>query len=394
MSPGRPFFLMLSSRRAYFRRESFALYRRYAHVVMVLLALFGVALAERPALLGEPILHFWRAPASPLPDAAWAAAWLVCVFAWVRIHRGFIAGGPLAAYARALPLGVGATPLVDAVMLLAGLQVFLVPVGLAAWTVATEGGGAGQWFGLRAALLGVLSLATAQAAARGLPRAAALVLVLGFLALVSAAPLVLVLATVGLGADLARRLAVAPGPAAGRAAARPRLRLGGIGFLLAWQCVLLTRRHLHAVLPRLALAIALQAACLWMIFSVGKLAESSSFLKVGCWLTAAIMSGFFYLFWSTRQPLQPYLASLPYGTLRLALCEQVCVLGATALLYGATYAACLLQPEQGAIVGAQLLGHAPASLATLALLGLPTIQRHQDGMLIKVALLVATFLLL
>ncbi|VXB83743.1 hypothetical protein [Massilia sp. 9I] len=401
MTATSPFFLMLRSRRAYFRRQSFALYLRYAHLLGVLLMLFGVALAERPALLAEPILHFWRAPGSVLADAAWAGTWLACIFVWVRIHRGFIAGGPLASFTRSLPLGVGTAPLVDAAMLLVGLQVFLVPVGLSVWTVATEPGGAGHWFGLRAALLVVLSLHAAHAAATRVAPRAVLIPALGFVALAGAGlggmlePAILCAALLAAGAGLAGRLAAAPAlDADGRAASPSSLRLGGWGFLLAWQLSLLARRHAHAALPRLGLAIGIQAASLWMIFGVGKLAESSAFLKVGCWLSAATMSGFFYLFWTTRQPLQAWQRSLRYGALRMALAEQACVLGATALLFAGAYAACLLQPGQGGIVGAQLVKHAAGAIFTLALLGAPIIQRHQDGILIKIALLVVTFLLL
>ncbi len=49
MSPGAAFFLIRRSRRTYFRRQSLALYRRYAHGASVLLALFGVLLVNEAA---------------------------------------------------------------------------------------------------------------------------------------------------------------------------------------------------------------------------------------------------------------------------------------------------------------------------------------------------------
>ncbi|MCD2518970.1 hypothetical protein LQ564_21960 [Massilia sp. G4R7] len=353
MAPESPFFLLLRSRRAWYRRQSFALYLRYGHVLAVLLALTAPALIERPEVLAEPILHAWRHPGDLLGNAAWACAWLGCVFAWVRVHRPFIAGGALATYVRSLPETVRAAPLLDGAMLLVSLQIFLVPIGLAAWTIARGGGGgAGAAFAAYAAALAVLTLVVARLALRG-----------------------------------AGRRAWTPAAAAGP---------GGAGFfcLVKLQCIVLARRHPHAALPRLALAGAIMATTLWLVFGAGKLAESSSFVKVGCWLAVAVMSGFHYLFWSTRQPLAPFLASLPRGTLRMALSEQLLVLGATGLLFAGAWAACLLQGAVGSPVAAQLLRHGAAGLAVLPVLGLPLIQRHQDGMLVKVAILVASFLLL
>lgn len=399
MAPSRPFFLLLRSRRAYFRRQSFALYLRYTHVLGVVLAMCGLLLLERPALPAEPILHFWREPGSLGANAAWAGAWLACVALWARIHRGFIAGGALAAYARSLPLAPGTLRLVDAAMLLVSLQVFLVPAALAAWTVATQGAGM-AWFGLRAGLLAALSVLAAHAAAsRATPRALAL-FGAGYLALAGAGgygalePVVLGLALAGVLAGLVRALAADPQPReAGRARRAGGPKLGGMVFLVAWQLAV-ARRHAHAALPRIALAASLQAACLWMIFGAGKLAESAAFLKVGCWFSAAILSGLFYLFHTARAQLGGWLRSLAYGTLRIAAAEQLCVLGLYALILAAAYAACLLQPGQGGAVAGQLLRHGAGGLATLALLGAPIIQRHQDGILLKVAVLVATFLIL
>ncbi len=400
MAPEHPFFLLLRSRRAWYRRQSFALYLRYAYVLAVLLALTGPALAERPEVLAAPILHFWRAPNDPLSNAGWAGAWLACVFVWVRVHRPFVAGGALAAFARSLPGAVRAGPVVDAVMLLVSLQVFLVPVGLAAWTIA-HGGGAGQPFAARAVLLAVLTLGAARLALGG-AWSLALLLAAG-LALLSGAgllgvlePVAMLAAALVVAASLARLLA--SGQAARstrrvRAAASSPRGAGGL-FLLRLQWIVLLRRHPHALIPRIALAAALLAACVWMIFGAGKLSESAALVKVGCWLTIAVMSGFYYLFWSTRQPLAPFLRSLPNGLRRVVVSEQLLVLGATCLLLAFAWLACMLQPVHGERVAGQMLRHGVASLLVLPLLGLPLVQRHQDGMLLKVAILVASFLIL
>ena len=351
MAPEHPFFLLLRSRRAWYRRQSFALYLRYGHVLAVLLALTGPALIERPEVLAEPILHAWRHPGDLLANAGWAGVWLGCVFVWVRVHRPFIEGGALATYVRSLPETVRAAPLVDAAMLLVSLQIFLVPIGLAAWTIA-RGGGAGPAFAAHALVLAVLTFIVARLAAGWAGRPSA-----------------------------TRAVAGKPGGA-------------GFLFLLRLQYIVLMRRHPHATLPRCALAIAIMAACLWLVFGAGKLAESSAFVKVGCWLTIAVMSGFHYLFWTTRQSLHPFLSSLPRGLVRMALSEQVLVLGASSLLFAGAWAACLLQGASGAPVAAQVLRHGAAALLVLPLLGLPLIQRHQDGMLLKVPILVVSFLLL
>ncbi|SFC43152.1 hypothetical protein [Massilia yuzhufengensis] len=400
MPPAHPFFLMWRSRRAYFRRQSYLLYQRYVHVLVIVLGLFGVLLVERPALLAEPILHFWREPGSLAANAGWAGLWLALAATWARIHRGFIAGGALAAFSRSLPQAVRAAPLVDAAMLLFGLEVFLVPAGLAAWTVAGDAGGAGGWFPLRAALLAVLTVGVARWACAGNPRWNAPAVLAGFLVLAGVGhygaiePVPLALASVLLAAALARDMARPPAPVVIASSTGPALRLPGLACLVALQLTLLVRGQLHAALPRFALAAALQAACIWMIFGAGKLAEAAAFVKVGCWLVAAIMSGFFFVFWTARQPIEPFVRSLPYGLLRLAASELLLVLGATALIFCAAYAACLLQPGQGEAVAAQLLRHGAASLLPLALFGAPVIQRHQNGPLLKVVILVASFLLL
>lgn len=214
MAAERPFFLLLRSRRAWFRRQSFALYLRYAHALGVALMFFGLLLVERPALLAEPILHFWRAPGGLAANAGWAAAWLGCVYVWVRIHRDCVAGGAMAAFSRSLPGAISVLPLVDAVMLLAALQLFLLPAGLAAWTVAREGG-AGMLFPARAALLAALTLATARCALGGAPRLAWLVLagclvLCGAGMLGAAEPWAMTAAALVVGAGVLRVLAPAP----------------------------------------------------------------------------------------------------------------------------------------------------------------------------------------
>lgn len=371
-------------------------------MVVVLLALFGLMLVDRPALLAEPILHFWREPGTLLANAGWAAAWLAIVGVWVRIHRGFIKGGALAAFTRSLPNAVRVAPLVDAALLFASLPVFLLPTGLAVWTVAASAGGAGGWFPLRAALLAVLSLGVAQWAAALARRSTLVLLAPGFLVLAGLGqygafePVVLATATLLAAAAVLRDMLRPPSPRpAGRAlAASSAARLPGMAFLVSLQAAALVRRHQHAALPRIGLAIAVQVACLWMIFSVGKLAEASAFIKVGCWITVGAMSGFFHLFLTMRQPIQPYLRSLPHGLLRMALSEQLFVAGMTVIVYAAAYGACLLQPGPGEAVAAQLLRHGAASLVALPLLALPVIQSHKDGLLLKLPILVVTFLLL
>lgn len=403
MAAERPFFLLLRSRRAWFRRQSFALYLRYAHALGVALMFCGLLLVERPALLAEPILHFWRAPGGLAPNAGWAATWLACVYVWVRIHRDFVSGGAMAAFSRSLPGAVAVLPLVDAAMLLVCLQVFLLPAGLAAWTVAREGG-PGMLFAARAALLAMLTLAAARWALGGMPRRgwpvwaalAGYLVLCGAGMLGAAEPWAMPAAALAVGAGVLRVLASGvPAPAGGAASVAPPAPDGpGAGFLLRLQWIVLARRHPHAALPRLALAVAILLACLWMIFGVGKHAESDAFVQVACWLVIAVMSGFFYLFWSTRQPLTSFLHTLPHGVLRMALAEHLLVAGATALLFGAAWAACLPQSAHGAQVAGQWLRHGAAALCVLPLLGLPVVQRREDGMLLKIPILVASFLLL
>jgi hypothetical protein len=109
------------------------LYRRYAQVIMVFLLLFGILLKERPSLLAEPLLHFWRAPGQLLPDLAFGLAWTALVTAWTSIHGPFIRGGALARYSRSLPLPRPALKLVDLSVLGLSMPVFLLPLLVALW---------------------------------------------------------------------------------------------------------------------------------------------------------------------------------------------------------------------------------------------------------------------
>jgi len=401
LAPDRPFFLLLRSRRAWFRRQSFALYRRYAQVAGVLLMFGGVLLAERPSLIAAPILHFWRPPGSLFANAGWAAAWLGVVYVWVRIHRGFVLGGAMAGFARSLPGGVRAGPLVDAAMLLISLQIFLLPIGVAAWTVA-QGGGAGWAFAARAVLLAMLTLGTALLALGGSQRIGGTLLA-GWVVLCGAGAaaggpmesLAMLLAALSVGAVVLRAMkgGVAPPLARSLRVAPPAPAGPDALFLLRLQCLVLARRHPHAALPRVLFAASILLAGLYMIFGVGKHGESDAFVQVACWAAIAVMSGFFHLFWNTRQPLQAWLSSIPHGVLRMALAEQALVVGATALLFGAAWIASMVQPEHGAVVAGQVLRHGGFALLVLPLLGLPVIQRREDGVLFKFVILVASFLL-
>ncbi len=395
------FLALYRVRQAHFRQQSLALYRRYGHALMLFLALFGMAVAERPALLAEPLLHFWRTPQPWPSNMAHVSAWLALVTVWAGVHRAVIRGGALAAYSRSLPLGDRAAPLVDLAILYASLAIFLVPFAVALWTVIRAGdpGGAGGRFPLYLAVFAGLTLAVARSAvfgparySRAMQGGAVGALVFAHLLpagwpatvlLAAALPCCLADAIVG-PARQARATRGTGAPIAGRG--HPILQLARI------QGGLLVHRHRQASLARLLLAAAPQAACWWLIVPLGKHAESAIFVHLACALTAALTSGFFHAFHVARQPLMPYLRSIPFAAWRLSLAEHLLVLGATAILYGIALA-CLAAGLGVAAASATMLGPALYWLAWLPLLGLPMIQRHKDGILVKFALLIAALIL-
>ncbi|GGB92673.1 hypothetical protein GCM10011572_13320 [Pseudoduganella buxea] len=393
----RQAFLMLYRvRHAHFRRQSLALYRRYGHALMIFLALFGMAVAERPALLAEPLLHFWRAPQPWPANLAHVAAWLALVTVWAGIHRAFIRGGALAAYSRSLPLGDRAAPLVDLAILYASLAIFLVPFAVALWTVLRAGdpGGADGRFPLYLAVFAGLTLAVARSAVFGPARCSRAVQGGTIAALVFAhllpagwpATVLLAAALPCCLADAITAPAHQAGPARGAGGTAPG-RGHPILQLARIQASLLVHRHGQAALARLLLAAAPQAACWWLVVPLAKHAESAIFVHLACALTAALTSGFFHTFHVARQPLVPYLRSMAFAAWRLTLAEHLLVLGATATLYGIALA-CLAAGLGSAAAGAVMLGPALYWLAWLPLLGLPLIQRHKDGILVKFGLLI------
>lgn len=396
------FLTLYRLRRTAFRQQSMALYRRYGQAILVVLALFGILLRERPSLLGEPLLHYWRAPGSWLADLACAGAWMALVAAWVSIHRGFIRGGTLARYARSLPLHPRTAGLVDLAILGLGLRVFLLPFRVAAGVAAGFGNAAGAdgRFWIYLLLLGALTIATARPVAFGATLRSRLrqAGVLG--ALLCAPHLPIVPASLAaLAAACAAILGAARGPRSDVRADKGGGHAGATAgtsqalVLLRVQCALLLHRHGHDLAMRLVLAALPLAGAWWMIVCANKTDEARGFIHVACALAAWFTSSLFHTLHVAGQTLLPYVRSTPSGTLRIALAGQALVLGASALLF------CGAAAALGASLGARhpavasMLGAGAFWLAWLPLFGLPVIQRHKDGILVKLVLAAMALLL-
>jgi hypothetical protein len=365
MVPGRrwraavaePFGALFLLRRRYFAAQSRALYACYAHALVICLALFGLALVERPTLLAAPILHFWRDPADWRTGLMYVAGWLAAVALWARVHRPFVRGAALAGFARASLHGGRVAPALDLALLLVALQWWALPFAIAFWTVATSPAsplGADGFFPLYVLGLVVLTLAVAHAVVFGAGRARG----------------------------------------ARRTDAGGVLRVPALVFLTLLQVRSLWRGHLHVALPRIGAALLVHAASWWMICQVGKRQDAAGFIAVACAVSTYALAGLYYAFWCARQPLEPYLRSMPFGVAKVLAAEHLVVLGlggGIGMLVWLVYRATPASSPNLLSMLACCLG---LSLLLLALLGAPVLQRHRYGAAFRAALTFAALILM
>jgi len=357
MAVAEPFGALFLLRRRYFALQSRALYARYAHVLTICLSMFGLVLVERPTLLAAPILHFWRDPGDWRAGLAYGAGWLLAIALWARVHRSFVRGAALAEFARASLHGQRVAPALDIALLLVALQWWALPFAIAFWTVATSDApppGADGRFPLYVIVLILATFAMAYAVVFG------------------AAPV------------RGRR----------RAGAGGVLRGPALGFLALLHVRALWRGHLHAALPRAGVALLVHAASWWMIHQVGKQRDATGFIALACCVTAYALSGLHYAFWRARQPLEPYLRSMPFGVARMLVAEHLVVLGMGGIVCALVWIAYGAGPAGGPNLLPVLARCTGASLLLLLVLGAPILQRHPYGAAFKVALTVATLFLM
>jgi hypothetical protein len=352
-----PFGALFLLRRRYFAAQSRALYARYAHALVICLALFGLALVERPTLLAAPILHFWRDPADWRTGLMYVAGWLVAVALWARVHRSFVRGAALAGFARASLHGGRVAPALDLALLLVALQWWALPFAVAFWTVVTSSApppGADGFFPLYAIGLILLTLAVAHAVVFG----------------------------------------------AGRASSPHRAGGGGVlrglpvVFLTLLQLRSLWRGHLHVALPRIGAVLLVHAASWWMICQVGKRQDAAGFIVVACAVSAYALAGLYYAFWRARQPLEPYLRSMPLGVAKVLVAEHLVVLGLGGGIGMLVWLGYRAAPGSGPDLLRMLACSLGLSLLLLALLGAPVLQRHRYGAAFKAALTFAALILM
>lgn len=398
-----PFAALFALRRRYFRAQSRALYQRYGHALGIFGAFLAVVLVERPTVLAGPLLHAWRDPADWRTGLCYLIGWAAVVAVWARVHRGFVRGAALAVFVRTTPHGARIAHRLDLALVLVALQPFALPFVIAAWTVlaadAFSAAGAARFWGTFVVML-LSTVALARAVVFETGRARWLRLFAAGAMPTCAGPLgtgpagvLLAAAALLLAADLA--WPIMPRKAARRdASATGTLRGPGLWFLVRLQWSALWRSHRQVLLPRTGFALALLAAAWWMIYSVGKHADAHGFIKVACCATAYLLSGLYYAFWSARQPLQPFLRSLPLGMHRTLAAEHVAVLGVGMLVFAVAWLGYRCLPAEGPVLLDWLAYCALSSLALLALLGAPILQRHQQGVVGKVALTVTLLLLL
>ena len=390
----QPFPALFALRRRYLRQESQALYQRYGHALGIFGAFFALALVERPSLLAAPILQFWRDPLAWRDNLVYLVGWLTVVGLWARVHRSFVRGAGFAVFARSASHGHYLAPRLDMALLLVALQWFIVPFAIAAGVVLAAGAGTVLFWGAFLVIL-LLTIAAARAVVFGAGRASRLRL-LAVPALLAAAPLADGWPLVACLALLARELAR---PAPARASTRRddgasgRLRGPGPWFLFQLHGRALWRSHLHVALPRIGAALFLHALCWAMVHLFGKEQDAAGFVTLACCASAYLLAGLYYAFWQARQPLQPFLRSLPFGTAKTMVAEHLVVLGAGAAVFGLAWLA-HAQVAGSLDVATVLLRRAGWSLMLLALLGAPILQRHQYGVAMKVALCAASLILM
>lgn len=352
-----PFGTLFLLRRRYFAEQVRALYARYAHALVICLALFGLALVERPTLLAAPILHFWRDPADWRTGSIYIAGWLLAVALWARVHRPFVRGAALAGFARASLHGGRVALALDFALLLVALRWWALPFIVAFSTVgmsAASPPGADGFFPLYVLGLVLSTLAVAHA--------------------------------VVFGADHAG--------GARRTDASGVLRVPALVFLTLLQVRSLWRGHLHVALPRIGAVLLVHAASWWMICQVGKRQDAAGFIAVACAVSAYALAGLYYAFWRARQPLEPFLRSMPFGVPKALAAEHLVVLGlggSIAILVWLVYRAA---PGSGPALLSVLARCLGLSLLLLALLGAPVLQRHQYGAAFKAALTFAALILM
>lgn len=388
-----PFFALFALRRRYLREQSLLLYKRYGHALGILGAFFGLVLVEKPSMLAAPILQFWRDPLDWRANLSYIVGWLVVVGLWARVHRGFVRGAGFAVFARTASHGHRLAPLLDMALLLVALQWCVIPFAIAAWVVA--GSGTIQFWACLFSIL-LLTVGAARAVVFGAGRASCVRLAAA-LALLVVAPRAggwpLVVCAALLVFDLTR-------PSRGRVAHRRTgaasgsLRGPGLWFLFLLHCQSLWRAHLHVALPRICFALFAHALGWCLIFRFGKTGDAAGFIKLACCASAYVLAGLYYAFWQVRQPVQPFLRSMPYGVARTLAAEHMVVLGVGALVTGLAWLAYALAPAASPELTMWLLRCGGLSLVLLALLGAPTLQRHQCGVVMKVALTVAALLLM
>jgi hypothetical protein len=352
-----PFGALFLLRRRYFAAQSRALYARYVHALVICLALFGLALVERPTLLAAPILHFWRDPADWRTGAIYIAGWLAAVALWARVHRPFVRGAALAGFVRASLHGGRVAPALDLALLFVALQWWALPFAVAFWTVAASTApppGADGFFPLYVLGLVLLTLAVAH--------------------------------VVVFGADRAR--------GARRTDAGGVLRVPALVFLTLLQLRSLWCGHLHVALPRIGAALLVHAASWWIICQVGKRRDAAGFIALACAVSAYALAGLYYAFWRARQPLEPYLRSMPFGVAKALAAEHLVVLGlggSIGILVWLVYRAAPGSSPDLLPMLAHCLG---LSLLLLALLGAPALQRHRYGAAFKAAVTFAALILM
>jgi hypothetical protein len=84
---------------------------------------------------------------------------------------------------------------------------------------------------------------------------------------------------------------------------------------------------------------------------------------------------------------------MPFGRLRMALAAQALVLGAFALVFGASFAALAWTFGARHAVALDMAAAGAYWLAWLAPLGLPLFQHHKNGNLFKFALVTAALII-
>ena len=384
-------FLYLSTR---------TLYRHYSHLVILFLAFFGMLVREKPEVLAWPILHFASHPSDIAMSAVALATWQILVWCWTAIHRKGVSGDHFWTYSQSLALSRYLRQSVNLMILFVCLSIFWIVIGFASFRtlLSSHPSGVDGNFWVYIFLFLLLTLSVANIAAFSTTLGVQASHVVASLALVLVPALIddrFAGATLVLFFPILLRHIFSPVSASAIPSLVQRTVPGYArrypGFVLAGIQGRVLLQHMHAVLPRIAAAGLISVLSHWLIGIPGKLDDDRRiFFHIACAASIAILSGLYFLQSSARMKIDSWLSTTALGYIRWKLVENAIVGGIVGAVFLPSY---VIHQVNSSFDPYYLLKTYLFYLTLLPILGVDWITRHQNAMLIKLAIVVFAFIL-